>query len=141
MIRQFELSDMEQVLSIWLDASIKAHNFIAKEFWESKLSAMRDVYLPSAENYVYDEKGIIKGFVSLDYNTLAAIFVLPGIQGKGIGKQLMAKTKTVRNHLNLTVYKENKKSIGFYKKCGFKVLKEQIDEHTGHTELFMVFNS
>jgi len=85
MIRQFELSDMEQVLSIWLDASIKAHNFIAKEFWESKLSAMRDIYLPLAENYVYDEKGVIKGFVSLHYNTLAAIFVLPGIQGKGIG--------------------------------------------------------
>ena len=141
MIRDFQQTDINQILSIWLDASIRAHDFIEREFWESKVTDMRDIYLPAAETYVYDEEGIIKGFVSLYGDTLAAIFVSPNFQGKGIGKQLVAKSKKVRNKLNLTVYKENKKSIEFYKKCGFKIVREQVDEHTGHPELLMIFQS
>ena len=140
MIRDFQQSDINQILSIWLDASIRAHNFIEKEFWESKVTDMRDIYLPASETYVYDEEGIIKGFVSLYGDTLAAIFVSPGFQSRGIGKQLVDKSKKVRDKLNLTVYKENKKSIEFYKKCGFKIEREQVDEHTGHPELLMVFH-
>lgn len=130
---------MNQVVNIWLEASIKAHNFIKSEFWKSKAKDMREIYIPSAETYVYDEDGVIKGFVALSNDTLAAIFVSPNTQGAGIGKQLMVKSKEIRDNLKLTVYKENLKSIEFYKKCGFKIKLEQIDEHTGHTELLMVF--
>jgi len=49
----------------------------------------------------------------------------PSDQGTGIGKQLMDKSKKVRQNLNLTVYKENQKSVGFYKECGFKTEREQ----------------
>lgn len=138
-IRNFQAPDMDQVLKIWLEASIKAHDFIEKKFWEGNVSEMREVYLPSAETYVYDEEGIIKGFISLYGDTIAAIFVSPNVQGKGIGKQLMRKAKEVRQSLNLTVYKENRKSIDFYKRCAFKTQREQIDEHTGHPELLMTF--
>jgi len=141
MIRNFKQSDMEQVLKIWLDASIKAHSFVDSEYWESKVIDMREIYIPAAETYVYSENGKIKGFISLIENTLAAIFVIPNNQGKGIGKQLMAKSKAVRKNLNLTVYKGNSNSIEFYKKCGFKIKQEQINEHTGHPELLMEFSS
>ena len=140
MIRDFKKSDMEKVLDIWLEASIKAHNFIEEDFWKSKLVDMRDVYLPSGETYVFEKDGLIKGFVSLGEDNLAALFVAPSSQGKGIGRQLMAKAKDVRNNLQLTVYKENNKSVEFYKKCGFKIIKEQVDEHTGHKEFLMGFN-
>ena len=140
MIRPFKESDMERVLSIWLEASIEAHDFVARDFWESKVKDMRNVYIPASETYVYDDKGIIYGFASLLENTLAAIFVAPDAQGRGIGKTLMNKAKEIRQELNLSVYKENKNSIEFYKKCGFEAVKEQIDEHTGHAELIMVLN-
>ena len=141
MIRKFQQSDMDQVINIWLEASIKAHAFVNSEFWKSKIDDMREIYIPSGETYVYDEEGIIKGFVSLFKDTLAAIFVSPNYQGTGIGKQLMTKSKEVRENLNLTVYRENRRSIEFYKKCGFKIKREQIDEHTGHPELLMLFPS
>jgi len=67
--------------------------------------------------------------------------VVPGAQGEGIGSQLMDKAKEVRQSLTLTVYKENKNSIGFYERYGFKIVEEKIDEHTGHAELVMTFNS
>ncbi|MGD9157736.1 MAG: N-acetyltransferase [Desulfobacteraceae bacterium] len=141
MIRKFKLSDMDRVISIWLEASIKAHDFVDSEFWKSKVKDMREIYIPSAETYVYENEEAIMGFVSLYNDTLAAIFVSPISQRTGIGKQLMAKAKNVRNHLNLTVYKENHGSIEFYKSSGFKIEKEQIDVHTGNPELVMTFSS
>ncbi len=141
MIRKFQQSDIDQVISIWLEASIKAHDFVTSDFWKSKVKDMREIYIPSGETYVYGEERIIQGFISLYNDTIAAIFVSPGYQGKGIGKQLIQKAKDVRAILNLTVYKKNQKSIEFYKKCGFTIEQEQIDQHTRHPELLMKFSS
>jgi len=141
MIRNFQQTDIDQVISIWLEASIQAHDFVDSEFWKSKVEDMREIYIPSGETYVYEEGGIIKGFVSLYNDTVAAIFVSPDSQGTGIGMQLMRKAKDVRDNLNLTVYKDNTKGIAFYKKCGFTIEQEQIDTHTGCHELVMKFNS
>lgn len=140
MIRKFEQSDLDQVIDIWLQASIKAHNFVKKEFWKSKVKDMRDIYIPSSETYIYEDEGRVKGFIALHEDTLAAMFVLPDCQGTGIGKQLMAKAIEIRKSLKLTVYKDNHKSIEFYDKCGFKVEAEQIDGHTGHPELLMTYH-
>lgn len=141
MIRKYKESDLDQVIDTWLNASIIAHDFIDSEFWKSNVDAMRNVYIPASETYVYEEGGIIKGFVSLLNDTIAALFVSPNDQGSGIGTQLVAKSKEIRDQLNLNVYKENVKSIEFYKKCGFEIVKEQIDQHTGHPELVMSYNS
>jgi putative acetyltransferase len=102
MIRKFNSSDMDQVISIWLEASIKANDFVDRDFWESKVKDMKENDVPSAENYVYENKKTIMGFISLFNDTLAAMFVSPSFQGTGIGKQIMGKAKNIRNHLNLT---------------------------------------
>lgn len=140
MIRGFRPSDMDAVIEIWLDASIRAHDFVAENFWQSKVIDMRGVHIPASETYVYEEAGCIRGFVCLVDETLAALFVAPCAQGRGIGQKLVEKSKGVRRNLNLTVYKENQKSVDFYKRCGFKPAGERIDEHTRHSELVMVFN-
>ncbi len=139
MIRAFQQADMDQVIAIWLDASIQAHDFIARTFWESQINDMREVYIPSAETYVYEESETIKGFVALYENTIALIFVSPDHQRLGIGKQLIAKSKDVRSQLSLSVYKQNHNSIVFYKECGFKIIREQVDTHTGAPEFVMSF--
>jgi putative acetyltransferase len=139
MIREFESADMNDVLDIWLKASIKAHSFVESRFWESKIDDMRETYIPTSDTYVFKENGIIKGFFSLHGDTLATMFVSPNFQGKGIGQKLMDKAKSIRNKLNLTVYHENPKSIQFYRKCGFAIVKERVDEHTGHIEIIMEY--
>ena len=139
MIRKFRQSDIEQILDIWLNASIEAHNFIEKTFWESRVTDMRDIYIPASETYVYVEKGQIKGFISLCNDSIESIFVSPGEQRAGIGGKLIDKAKELRRKLKLTVYEENLKGINFYKKRGFKIEKEQVCRHTGHRELVMTF--
>jgi putative acetyltransferase len=141
MIRGFHPSDMDAVIEIWLDASIRAHDFVAENFWRSRVIDMREVYIPASETYVYEEAGCIRGFVCLVGEALAALFVSPRAQGRGVGQKLIEKSKHVRQNLNLTVYKENQKSVDFYKRCGFRSVKEQIDKYTGHSEIVMVFNA
>ncbi len=141
MIRAFESSDMNDVLKIWLEASIDAHSFVGREFWESRVDDMREMYIPASDTYVFSENGTVKGFFSLHADSLAAMFVSPDAQGKGIGKQLMNRAKSLRRKLNLTVYRENEKSIQFYRKCGFKPVKERTEEHTGHIEILMEYSS
>ena len=141
MIRDYRSADIDQVLAIWLAASIEAHHFIEPAFWQSKMGEMRNVYIPASETFVYEDEGVVVGFYSLYENTLAAIFVAPGSQGKGVGSVLLDDAKSRRAKLQLTVYKENAASIRFYRSNGFSVLEEQIDEHTGHPELIMEYRS
>jgi len=140
LIRAFESSDMNDVLKIWLEASIDAHSFVGREFWESRVDDMREKYIPASDTYVFSENGTVKGFFSLQADSLAALFVSPDAQGKGIGKLLMNRAKSLRRKLNLTVYRENEKSIQFYRKCGFKTVKERTEEHTGHIEILMAYS-
>lgn len=141
MIRSFKQSDIENILNVWLKASIEAHSFMPAEYWESKVNDMREIYLPASENYVYEDDVEILGFISIYQNNLAALFVSPSTQGNGIGSKLIEYIKDKYKKLNLCVYKENKNSIAFYKKHGFTIAGERIDEHTGHPEINMKLDS
>lgn len=141
MIRAFELSDMNDVLNVWLEASIGAHAFTGKDFWESRVRDMRETYIPASDTYVFSENGTVKGFFSLNGNVLAGMFVSPNDQGKGIGQKLMKKATSLREKLYLAVYQENPRSIEFYRKCGFLIVEEKVDEHTGHMEILMEYSS
>ncbi|CBV42828.1 N-acetyltransferase [Halomonas elongata] len=137
MIRTYREADIDQVLDIWLSASIKAHGFVDPEFWESKVDEMRDRYIPASETFVYERNDRVVGFYSLFEDTLAAIFVDPDLQGQGIGAALLDDAKGRREELRLTVYRENAPSVRFYEKHGFIPLGDQVDENTGHAEIVM----
>jgi putative acetyltransferase len=106
MIRSFEQSDMTRVLAIWLEASVKAHDFVDASFWLSQVESMRDVYIPASEAYVFEVNTAVVGFYALYQNNLAAIFIAPEFQGQGIGKQLIAHAKQQRTEMTLSVYKD-----------------------------------
>ncbi|WP_232217472.1 GNAT family N-acetyltransferase [Xenorhabdus cabanillasii] len=131
---------MDDVLTIWLEASIKAHHFVAADFWKSQVENMRNLYIPASEVYVYVQNGKIIGFYALHDDVLAAIFVLPNSQGQGVGSELIADAKNRRTELTLAVYQENKRSYNFYLSRGFYVTKEGKDEVTGHLEYVMRFH-
>ncbi len=137
MIRPFQESDMPDVLDIWLNASLISHDFISDEFWKAKVEDMKNIYLPASETYIFEEEGKVLGFISLYGNSLAAIFVNPKSQGKGIGQELIKEAKTRRDELHLSVYAKNTNSVRFYLNCGFQEVNENIDTHTGEKEILM----
>jgi len=137
MIRKYEDKEIDIILDIWLQASIKAHDFISQGFWESQLENMRNIYIPMSETYVYESDNQVLGFYSLNDSALAALFVYPSKQGQGFGKELLSNAKSKREKLSLNVYKENTASYHFYLSQGFSLIKEQVDDNTGHPEYLM----
>lgn len=141
MIRLFKISDITEVMQIWLDANMQAHNFIPQKYWMDHYDLVKDL-LPQAEVYVYenDTNGFIEGFVGLNENHIAGIFVRGAAQSKGIGKQLMDYIKTGKEKISLTVYLKNRRAIDFYLREHFRCQSESVDESTGEREALMIWN-
>lgn len=139
MIRAFTGHDLPQVMSLWLDTNIAAHDFIPKEYWLENLEAVAAM-LPHAELYVYEQAGKILGFVGLDAGYIAGIFVSGAAQSRGIGQKLLEYCMGKYARLTLNVYEKNRRAVEFYRRAGFRTIKPQTDENTGEPELFMEWN-
>lgn len=139
MIREIENKDIDKVMEIWLKSTIKAHDFISKEYWENNYNTVKDVYIPMSETFIYeDEEKNIKGFISIiNEEFIGALFVDVNCQGNGIGKELINFAINKYKKLNLAVYKENKKSVDFYINRGFKIINAQNNEDSGYEEYIM----
>jgi len=141
MIRSIENKDIDKIMNIWLMSTIKAHDFIQKEYWEKNYNIVKDIYIPMAETFVFEDEECIKGFISIINNEfIGALFVDIDFQNSGIGKKLINHVTDRYKNLNLAVYKENKKSVDFYINRGFKITKEQINEDSGYNEYIMQKN-
>ena len=138
MIRKLNEADIDKVMDIWMKSTIKAHDFISKEYWQNNYNTVKEVYIPLSETFVYKDVQGIKGFISVINNEfIGALFVDIDFQGNGIGKQLIDYAVSKYGKLQLAVYKENKKSVEFYINRGFKIIEEQINDDSKHVEYIM----
>lgn len=135
-IRGLEISDLEPVMKIWLDANIEAHRFIPEAYWQCHYEEVKGL-LPQAEVYVYEEDGKIAGFLGLTENYIAGVFVKGSARSRGIGKQLLDYAKGIRQELSLSVYQKNSRAVRFYEREGFTVQSEHIDDETAEKEWIM----
>lgn len=138
MIRELKGEDLDKVMRVWLEANAEAHHFIPRSYWEGQWGNVREA-IPESEVYVYEKDGEIMGFVGLSGNYIAGIFVAPGSQSAGIGKQLLDYAKGLKPELHLHVYSKNRRAVRFYLREGFSVQSEGLDTGTGEKECLMVF--
>ncbi|WP_304651623.1 N-acetyltransferase [uncultured Ligilactobacillus sp.] len=136
MIRKFRTDDLEQVMELWLVTNISAHDFIPAKYWQANYTLVKAM-LPQADIWVYEERNELLGFIGLQADNIAGIFVANKAQGKGIGSQLLAKAKQERKQLSLAVYAKNERALNFYRCADFAVVNEQLDEATGQAEYQM----
>lgn len=91
--------------------------------------------------YVAEVNGKVVGFAN--YSTvrdggkveLAAIYLYPEFQGKGIGTALMQQAvKELKGikEIYINVEKDNKIGMNFYEAKGFETVKESDEEFNGH---------
>lgn len=140
MIRRLEKHDVEAVAGIWLHTNCEAHGFIPESYWEDHFQIVKEMFL-QAEVYVCqnEDSQEILGFIGLDQEYIAGIFVRKEAQSRGIGKELLDFVKNQREELTLHVYRKNEGAIRFYKREGFRVQQELVDQDTGEKEYFMVW--
>lgn len=106
MIRRLRITDIDSAADIWLDTNIKAHDFIAAQYWLENIETVKEM-LAQAEVYVYEDEGEIQGFIGLNDDYIAGIFVRYAVQSSGIGKQLLDFVKSIKKELHLNVYQKN----------------------------------
>ena len=133
-----KVEDIESIMSIWFSSTVVAHPFIPLDYWEKNYNIVKDIYLPNAKTSVFEEDGMIKGFISIiDDSFIGALFVDNTYQGQGIGQALINTAINQYKLLSLAVYKDNVNSIRFYEKQGFKIMCEQLNEDSGYIEYIM----
>jgi putative acetyltransferase len=139
MIKNFDLSKLDEVMNIWLETNMDAHNFIPKEYWIENYDLVKKA-LPSADIYVFEENDVIKGFIGIiEGNYIGGLFVKKEYQREGIGHKLIEYCKSKYLNLKLDVYKKNNSAVSFYYKHNFNVLNEHINEETEEIEYTMSF--
>lgn len=126
-IRKFELDDLDQVMKIWLDGNLAAHDFVPKKYWLDHFDEVREE-LKHADILVAEEDGQVAGFVGMQGDYLAGIFVDKKFQHHGIGKRLLNEIKQSHESFSLNVYAKNTPALSFYKKQGLEIVKRQVDE-------------
>ncbi len=136
MIRDFRPEDIDNIMCLWLDTNIIAHDYIDSGYWRANFEAVKKM-IPKATVFVYEQDGDIRAFIGLMQSFIAGIFVSNNFQSKGIGKLLLDHAKDKHGELSLNVYKKNSRAIRFYSREGFTISSEQTDENTGETELIM----
>lgn len=65
MIQKWDATETGPLLELWLESTIYAHPFIAESYWRESLEVVRDVYLPAAATWVWQENDALKGFISV----------------------------------------------------------------------------
>ena len=136
MIRTAKKTDMEQLLQIWLNSNIDAHDFIPPKYWIDNYPLVAD-QLPQADIYLYEADGNIYGFVGVMDDYIAGIFVDKAHRSAGIGRQLLNHVKALYPTLSLGVYQKNQRAVRFYLREGFAINNEQLDQSTGEIEYTM----
>ena len=138
MIRKLENKDVDKIMTIWKESTIKAHDFIDKQYWEDNYETVKNIYLPMSETFLYVDQDKIKGFISIIENEfIGALFIDVNYQGEGIGSKLIDYVTKKYGELELAVYKDNERAVKFYKNKGFKVIKEQESENSNFKEYIM----
>ena len=137
MIRKYNENEIPKLLEIWEAAALIAHPFLSSEFHEMVKKAMRDMYLPNSDTWVYEESGNIIGFIAMLNNEIGGLFVDPNQQAKGIGTSLVNHMTQFHDSLEVEVFEANKIGKPFYKKYGFKVMKEYVMKETNQKVLRM----
>ncbi|RUO42591.1 GNAT family N-acetyltransferase [Idiomarina aquatica] len=137
-IRKMQAHEMSAVADIWFAASVQSHDFVPREFWSALLPTLTTEYLPSRDTQVAVLKSKVVGFVSLFEHHLDALFVLPSLQGNGIGSKLLTWALTQEENLSVCVFKKNDRALMFYQRHGFVHQYGRIESNTGEIELKLV---
>lgn len=145
MIRSFcaedmDAEDMDALVRLWFEASVQSHDFIPLAHWEAEKENLRTLYLPLSDEivvHVDDDSGEIDAFFAFAGDFLAALFVAPAAQGKGLGSRLLHIARRMHPALTLAVYAENRRAVNFYRQNGLTVYARRTERSTGHRELLM----
>ena len=83
--------------------------------------------------WVFDEDGVVKGFMWVDSQQIKKLFVKPILQSRGIGSKLLEYAVDKLGATYLWALEKNTRAMAFYQRHGFQTTEEKMLEE-GTTE-------
>lgn len=132
-IRKFQKIDLKDVMNIWFEGNLEAHDFVPEEFWKDHFGYVSRL-IPKAEVYVYEIDGKVVGFIGIDDFVIQGFFMKKEYRGKGMGTRLLNYMEELYDHFSLQVFEKNYGAILYYEKQGFQKAGEEVHEDLGEVE-------
>lgn len=122
MIKLFTESDFSKIISLWERSVEATHHFLAKEDLEFYKSLVPRFFPQVNAMYIFEEEGIIKGFLGVSEEEIDMLFVDSKYFGQGIGKQLLMYAIEELKLSKIDVNEQNMNAYEFYQHFGFRLV-------------------
>ncbi|MBD8387529.1 GNAT family N-acetyltransferase [Dysgonomonas sp. BGC7] len=112
--------DYPVLIDIWESAVKATHHFLSDEDFEFYKSHI-PIYFQHVTLFVYkDDKGVIKGFLGVEDDSIEMLFVDNESRGTGIGRVLLDYAVNTLNTRRVDVNEHNTQALEFYYHFGFR---------------------
>jgi putative acetyltransferase len=121
-ITTIEAEDLPRVIEVW-EASVRAtHHFLTEADIQYIKSLVEDD-LAQVETLlgVRDGDGQVVGFIGVEGDEVAALFIHPTWRGQGVGRRLFTYAVETLGATRVDVNEQNDQAVGFYRRMGFEV--------------------
>lgn len=131
-ITKITADDMPRVVEVW-EASVRAtHHFLTEDNIQYIRSLVSDDLTPLEYLLgVRDDQGQVVGFIGVEGDEVAALFIHPAWRGQGIGRSLFTYAVDTLGATKVDVNEQNEQAVGFYRHMGFEVIGRSVDDGLG----------
>ena len=136
-IRFARADEYDDIGRVWMESWVSTGLGEASHFLLANLRArIRKEIADGWSLYVADDNGTLAAMLALHLpkRYLDMLFVAPEYQGRSVGRQLLAFTRTLLpDEMWLRCVRENEKAWRWYEREGFVFEKEQVEPMNGLT--------
>jgi putative acetyltransferase len=130
-IRPYLPSDEDELVAVWLAATIPGQDFLQETHWRDMEPAVRHDLLPIADTWVVIEDGDMVAFMSVIGDLIGGLFTHPDHQGQGHGRSLIGVARERFDPVFVEVFEANDRALRFYRRAGFVDHERNIDPASG----------
>lgn len=131
MIKLFTGNDFSEIISLWERSVEATHHFLAKEDLDFYKSLVPQFFPQAKAMYIFEEDGILKGFLGVSDEEIDMLFVDPIYFGKSIGKQLLMYAIEELQLSKIDVNEQNINAYEFYQHFGFRLISRSETDGFG----------
>ena len=121
-ITEITAEDLPRLIEVW-EASVRATHHFLSEADIQRIKSLVEDDLAQVETLlaVRDSHGQVVGFIGVEGDEVAALFIHPAWRGQGIGRRLFTYAVETLGANRVDVNEQNDQAVGFYQRMGFEV--------------------